>query len=236
MSCREQQNMGLNVDGGLATAAAVPADSVYPLPEQLGWAEASLVEPLACVLAALKRADLGSCRSAAVVGAGPMGLLAVSVLAQRGLRPLAAFEPHGRRRDVAHRCGATHTLDGSSIGSAAWEAEVGGTGPDLVVNATGHLLAESVDLAAPRATVVQIGYDRTAIASLRPAVLVEKVLRLVGSNGSEFTFSEAIELAATGCLPLRQIITAELGLDEFELALERMRTGTEAKVSIRFDD
>ncbi|MFN8218360.1 MAG: alcohol dehydrogenase catalytic domain-containing protein [Solirubrobacterales bacterium] len=234
MSCGEQVNLGINRDGGFADHATVPSACCYPLPDRLGWVEASLVEPLACVPEALGRVQWRTGpRSAAVVGGGPMGVLATAALAGAGVAPLVAFEPSKLRRALLERCGASATADGSEVAPDVYRALThGDRAPSLVFNATGHLLAECIELAAPRGTVVQLGYARQATVVMEPRRLVEKGLVVIGSNGTEFASQAGLEKAAGGELPLSKMVTARIGLSEFGSMSDRMRAGLEGKVVV----
>jgi 2-desacetyl-2-hydroxyethyl bacteriochlorophyllide A dehydrogenase len=83
----------------------VEESCVVPLPEGLHVSEASLVEPIACSLHALRRAGLGGDERVAVVGAGMIGLAAALVARAAGC-PTDVVARHGAQRDAAARIGA----------------------------------------------------------------------------------------------------------------------------------
>ena len=70
------QSYGIGRDGGMADEMFVEESCVVPLPESLAVSDASLVEPIACSLHALRRAGLHGDERVAVVGAGMIGLAA----------------------------------------------------------------------------------------------------------------------------------------------------------------
>jgi 2-desacetyl-2-hydroxyethyl bacteriochlorophyllide A dehydrogenase len=111
--CRQAvtQSIGIGRDGGMADEMVVAESCVVPLPDGVDVADASLVEPVACSLHALRRAELRGDERVAVVGAGMIGLAAALVArAEGGAVDVAAR--HDAQRDVAARIGAGTEPDG----------------------------------------------------------------------------------------------------------------------------
>lgn len=106
-----------------------------------------LGEPLACAVNAVKRGRVIPGDSAAVIGAGYMGLLLLSVLRTTSLAPIVVFDLKEENRQLALAAGADIAVDPadeSAVKKAA--GEVGGNGFDNVYEAAGAQSA--IDLAA----------------------------------------------------------------------------------------
>jgi len=87
--CAGQQTLGYHHDGGFAEylkvpSAALAAGGVNLLPEGTGFAEASVTEPLACVLNGQELVGVGSGDVVVVVGTGPAGCLQARLARSRG--------------------------------------------------------------------------------------------------------------------------------------------------------
>ena len=95
----------------MADEMVVDESCVVPLPDGLDLADASLVEPIACSLHALRRAGLRGDERVAVVGAGMIGLAAALVARSEGCAVDVAAR-HDAQRDVAARIGAGTEPDG----------------------------------------------------------------------------------------------------------------------------
>lgn len=89
----------------------LPARNVIPLPEGLSFEEGTLFEPLAIALHSMRFADPQPGESAVVFGAGPIGLVTLSVLKLSGVGRTWVVEPVPHRREMALAMGADAVLD-----------------------------------------------------------------------------------------------------------------------------
>jgi L-iditol 2-dehydrogenase len=87
--CPNQESIGYHYDGGFAEYVTVPGkvlavDGLNRIPSGVGFAEASLAEPLACVLNGQELARVGAADDVVVIGSGPIGCLHVRLARSRG--------------------------------------------------------------------------------------------------------------------------------------------------------
>ncbi len=110
----------------------LPASNLLPLPASLGFREGTLFEPLAVALHSMKFACLQPLETAAVFGAGPIGLMTVVLLKMCGAGRVFAIEPVQHRREMAKALGADEVIDPHEA-SAASEVlrETAGRGVDV---------------------------------------------------------------------------------------------------------
>ena len=139
-----QRALGITADGGMAEHFRAPAERLVPIPPGLDVRDASIVEPASVSWHALRLAGGGPGKRVAVVGAGALGLLAVAGARHMGATEVALDARHPQQQEAGERLGAR-------IGAAG--------AYDVVVEAAGTAasLARSVDLVAPRGTVVVLG-------------------------------------------------------------------------------
>jgi L-iditol 2-dehydrogenase len=144
----------------------LPAENLVRLPANVALAVGTLVEPLAVVLHAIKLAPPVLGETAAVIGAGPIGLLTVAALKRAGVGRVWAVEPLPHRRELARLMGADATLAPEAPESlaAAVVADSGGRGVDLVFDcaAKGGSEEASLRMAAPGGRVVFTGISSEA--------------------------------------------------------------------------
>ena len=229
--CTHRQVLGVSCDtyrrqGCFAEYAIVPERCVYPLPEQMGFVAASLLEPLTIGLQAVRLGNASpATRSAVVIGAGTIGLAIIVALKSYGVQRVAAVDLDASRLNEAREFGADAVFEADQITAkqlAEWGASSADTdGADLVLEAVGA--AASVETAIHAVTrggsVVLVGNVSPAV-ELPLQTVVTRQIRLQGSCASAGCYPEAIELAASGAVDLSKFVSRvaplEDGIDWFE--------------------
>src|SRR2546428_170276 len=100
--CLSRTAVGIDVDGGFAHAVTVPSRCCWRVPDGARDEDLLLTEPLAVMVRAVDRGAPRPGETAAVVGVGTLGLLALQVLCARGARVLAVGRARARPL-VTHR-------------------------------------------------------------------------------------------------------------------------------------
>ena len=229
--CTHRQVLGVSCDtyrrqGCFAEYAIVPERCVYPLPEQMGFVAASLLEPLTIGLQAVRLGNASpATRSAVVIGAGTIGLAIIVALKSYGVQRIAAVDLDASRLNEAREFGADAVFEADQITAkqlAEWGASSADTdGADLVLEAVGA--AASVETAIHAVTrggtVVLVG-NVSPVVELPLQTVVTRQIRLQGSCASAGCYPEAIELAASGAVDLSRFVSRvaplEDGIDWFE--------------------
>lgn len=136
-------SLGIGRDGGMADEVMVPASSIVRLPSGLAVSDASLVEPVAVAVHGVRRGRISPADRVVVVGAGAIGLCAVTAIRAIGAR-VDLVARHDHQRVVGERLGADLVV---------------GDGYDVVVDAVGTSasLDQSIALARPGARLLMLG-------------------------------------------------------------------------------
>ncbi len=135
----ERMVMGAYADY-LLVPAHVIARNAFLKPAHLGFEEAALLEPLACVVHAQETARPESFESVLIVGAGPFGLLHMLALKSHGVREIAVAGRGAQRLRWAGELGADRVIDVTrDDAEGAVAALNAGFGPDLVIECTGQV-------------------------------------------------------------------------------------------------
>jgi threonine dehydrogenase-like Zn-dependent dehydrogenase len=133
--CRSaiSHSYGIGRDGGMADEIVVEESCVVPLPAGVDVVDASLVEPIACSLHALRRAGLRRDQRVAVVGAGAIGLAAAAVARAMGCT-IDVLARHDAQREATERIGAGTEPEGE------YDVVVDAAGTDSALNVCFKLL------------------------------------------------------------------------------------------------
>ena len=95
----------------------LPVECIMPLPAGVGFVEGTLFEPLAVVLLSMTHVAIQPLETAAVFGAGPIGLLTLIMLKMCGAGRVWVVEPVPHRRQMAMAAGADAVLDPHGLDS-----------------------------------------------------------------------------------------------------------------------
>jgi len=101
--------------GFFRDTANVPSLNLMPLPRNLGFAEATLFEPISIILHSFRFGDPKLGETAAVFGAGPIGLSTIACLRLAGVRRIWCVEPVAHRREMALHLGADAVIDPGQV-------------------------------------------------------------------------------------------------------------------------
>jgi L-iditol 2-dehydrogenase len=242
--CPNQERIGYQHDGGFAELMRVPAKvlavgGVNRIPEGLSFAEASLAEPLSCVINGQELARVGQGQTVAVVGAGPIGCLHVRLARARGAARVLLVELSARRLELAAGLVAPDqaVAAGATDAVAAVRELTGGRGADVIIVAAGSGRAQedAVAMAAPRGTVSFFGglpKDSSTITCDANIVHYREV-SIVGANGSSPDHNrQALGLIASGAVPVADLITHRLPLERTVEGIHTVTSGEAIKVTV----
>jgi 2-desacetyl-2-hydroxyethyl bacteriochlorophyllide A dehydrogenase len=200
--CRRRQVLGLHVAGGFAEYVAVPVKNLYPLPEETGFVEGALAEPLACGLhmAGLAARDMGQ---AAILGAGPIGLMMLQVARELKFPRIAVVEVNPHRAAAARQLGADLTVNPSDPN--CWGELDGFFGEDgcaVVFDAAGFSATRQLALKLVSTggliVLAGLGEQETALDCVE---IVRREIRLQGAFAyCRREFQKALEWVAGGRL------------------------------------
>jgi 2-desacetyl-2-hydroxyethyl bacteriochlorophyllide A dehydrogenase len=201
---------GVGSDGGMADVLVVEERNLVPLPDGVTPADASLVEPIACSVHALRRAGVQPGDRVAVVGAGAIGLGAAAAAGWLGAS-VAVAARHDAQRAAATAMGATLDPEGEF---------------DVVVDGAGttSALATCVQLLRPGGTLALVATHWEPVEL--PAFFTSKEPRMVGAvTHANDDMASAAQLLADRPEVPAAMITHRLPLDRaadaFRIAADR---------------
>ncbi len=239
--CPNQESMGYHYDGGFAEYMIIPAkvlavNGVNPIPDGVSFAEASVAEPLACVLNGQSLARVGAGDDVVVMGAGPIGCLHVRLARARGAARVFLVDVNSERLSMA----ADLVHPDAVIDTDPVEAVLkltGGRGADVVITAAaaGAAQEQAVLMAARQARISFFGGlpKDDPFIRLDSNLVHYRELTIVGANGSSPAHNaEALRLIAEGAVPVADLITHRLPLSQVLDGIDLVSRGAAIKVTI----
>lgn len=242
--CEHVEVLGVDRDGVFAEYVVLPEVNAWKNDPALDPALASVQEPLGNAVHALLPEDnvedlVG--KSVLVTGCGPIGLLAIAVAHALGAERVIATEVNPVRIDLAKRMGADLVLNPARDGSAAVRAireATSGDGVDVAVEMSGHPAAVKLafDALTPGGRVSLLGIFEGDVALNLDDAIIFKAARVHGIYGrrmfSTWYQVRGILKSAEFRRKMAQIITHRVPLGRLPEAMELMKSGAAAKVSL----
>jgi threonine dehydrogenase-like Zn-dependent dehydrogenase len=228
--------VGFEHPGGYAECFLTEAQNVCPLPTDFPAAAATLIEPLAVSVRALRRLRVQGESAALVCGDGPIGLLLLLLLRQAGVTTVALAGGREARLRLAREFGAAATVNSLAAGDDAASA-LRRILPDpcpLLLEASGSPRSlETLLNVAPRgARLLLLGDYAQSRAAFPWNHLLHRELELVGSNASADAWPAAVSLAQDLRGQLARLVTHRLPAERFAEGMALLHSRDESVVKV----
>jgi L-iditol 2-dehydrogenase len=242
--CPNQESIGYHYEGGFAEYLVVPAKvlavgGLNRIPDGVSYAEASVAEPLACVLNGQQLARVGEGDDVVVIGSGPIGCLHVRLARARGAARVVLVDLNADRlRRAADLVAPDATVVAGEVDVVDAVLKLtDGRGADVVITAaaSGAAQEQALRMVARQGRISLFGGlpKDSPVISVDANLVHYRELTLVGANGSSPAHNaEALRLIATGAVPVADLITHRLPLERTLEAFDVVARGDAIKVTI----
>lgn len=218
--------------------AAIVARNTYKLPDDLDFAAAAPLEPLATVVHGMAETGIELGDTVVVHGAGPIGLMFVRLATLRGANVISVDQSPWRLRQAAH-AGAVDTIDLSEVSDPDDRVALikrrtpHGRGADVGIEAVGlpGVWEQTVRTLRPGATAVLFGgTPKGAPFSVDSSAMhyEEYTLKGVFHHTPNYVRT-AVELLASKKVDGSTLVTERRPLDALISSLEDMAAGRGSK-------
>ncbi len=229
--------------GAYAEYIKVPARIVtlntQAIPEHLTYEEAAVTEPLACVLRAVEKAKTQLGDVIAIIGAGPIGLLHLLTVKKKGAAKVIVSDTIDERLHFAEILGADETINAKQEDTVEKTKKLtGGYGADVVIEAIGMPATweQALRMVRKGGTVLEFGGcpPGTEIKVNTEQLHYGETTILGAFHTTPAYFQKALNLIASGAIPVKPLITRKMKLDNINEAFETLTTSrSDIKISIQ---
>ncbi len=213
--CVDLKVLGVHVDGGMAEYFAHPADMLWKLPDDMPWDLAPIAEPLTISLHGIHRGGLKAGEHVAIIGAGPIGMLAAMAAIAYGAEPIL-IDLVEERLEFARELGVKKTILSGSEDAVKKVAEyTDGRMAELVMECSGAnpAIRSTLDLVSNAGRITLTGWPKNE-TPLPTDMITKKEVDIRGARTSANEFEEAIDLIYTGKVDVRKVLTKVISMDE----------------------
>ena len=215
------------VPGCLSEYYVINQSQAHPIADSVGFAEATLAEPLAIglhIVDNLVRPEGGE--TYAIIGAGPIGLVTTFAARLRDAADIYVSEKRPERLRAAEELGANDTCITPKTKFDSFVAErTGGRGADVAVEAAGELDAveEVTRLACIHGTAVIEGIPPAGKAKIDINAARRRELKVIFGRRSCHKADEALEMIESGQFKSDVLLTHRFPLEDAQQAFEHTR-------------
>lgn len=243
--CQNQTSVGYQYDGGFAEYMIVPqqvlkVDGLNKIPDNVGYDEASAAEPFACAINAQEQLGIQEGDFTVVFGAGPIGCMHIRIA--RGVHkvgPVVLVDVNAERLKMsADAVQPDHVINAAEEDVVAKVMELtGGRGADVIITATPANVTQeqAISMAARQGRISFFGGlpKNDPFIKADSNVIHYRQLHVHGANGSSPAHNKrALEYISTGQVPVKDLITRHIPLDEVLSAFDIVKSGQAIKVTV----
>jgi Zn-dependent alcohol dehydrogenase len=230
--------------GAFAESVVVDVSQVVRIPKEIRFDAAAL---LACGVitgygAVVNTAGLRPGATAAVIGAGGVGLNAIQGAAISGARTVIALDVVDSKLEAARRFGGTHAVNAGAADATEQVRRItGGRGVDYVFVTVGAKAAftQAFSLAARSGTIVVVGMPATGVTvPVDPGDIAHHNLRVLGSKMGgahiQADIPKLVSLYQQGRLKLDELVSGRYALSQINDAMASAKSGQALRNVIMF--
>ena len=243
--CQNQTSVGYQYDGGFAEYMVVPkevlkVDGLNRIPDGVGYDEASAAEPFACAINAQEQLGIEEGDFVVVFGAGPIGCMHIRIA--RGVHKagtIVLVDINAERLAMsAEAVNPDLTIDASSVNVVEEVLRLTeGRGADVIITATPANInqEQAIAMAARNGRISFFG----GLPKTNPMIACDsnlvhyRQLHIHGANGSAPAHHKrALEYISTGQIPVKDLITRHVPLENVLDAFDIVAKGEAIKVTV----
>ena len=211
-NCIKYDYYGSRRDGGMQSELLVKESNLVYIPDSVSYLSASMIEPTAVCLHAIKKAEIKNADNVLIYGAGTIGLLCGMWAKAFGVQNVDFFDINKDRIAFAKSLGFN---------------EYKNSKVSVVIEASGanNALNDAINNCKNFGKIVLVGHGKKdlTISHTNYALILRKQLTLLGTWNSDFTknvndWKESIDAIANGLINPEKLITHKIPLENADLA------------------
>ena len=225
-------HQGKVADGGMAEYIKFcKRDIVHKVPNELPDIWGAMIEPLACSVHTIERANIKFSDVVVIAGLGPIGLCKLQLARLKNPRLLIGIDLKKKRLELAKELGADIVLNPLEQDVVEEVKRLtNGYGCDIYIHNSGtpEGVIQGLQMLRKLGTFVEFSVFSSPTTVDWSIIGDRKELNIFGSHISPYTYPIAIDLLAKGKVKVDKIVTHTFSLEKFEEAFKLAEKGEES--------
>ncbi len=209
---------------------------IYKIPEAISFEEASLIEPMACAVHTVQRAEIEFEDVVVLAGAGTLGLSMTQLIKLKTPKKLIVLDINNKRLELAKKHGADLVINPTEEDAIKRVKELtDGYGCDVYIEATGSPsgVKQGLEMIRKLGTFVEFSVFGKETTTDWSVIGDRKELDIRGSHLGPYTYPVVIDLLERKLLSAEGYIAAKYKIDDFEKALNKAHNKDSIKVLLK---
>lgn len=211
-------------DGAFVQYIKIREDFVFSIPDHLSYEEAALVEPFSVGLHAAARTGLQPGSTVAIMGMGPVGLMAVAAAKAYGAATIIVTDLEPLRLEAARQMGASHIINIREQDPLEEIKRItNGKGVDVAWETAGNPKALQSALGSLRrgGKLAIVELPAQDEIPLNVPFIADNEVDIYGIFRYANTYPKGINFLSSGIVDANKLITDKFALEQTQEAMER---------------
>lgn len=232
--CKETKIIGVDTTGCFAEYVAIPESNIWKNPKEMSFDHASIQEPMGNAVHTVLAGEVVG-KTVAVIGCGPIGLMAIGISKAAGASQVIAIDVNPYRLDIAQQMGATTIINSLTENPVEVALQLtDNNGIDVICEMSGHSAAmnHGFEMVTNGGRVSILSLPTKPISIDVTNHIVFKGITVQGITGRQMykTWKQVSNLLASGQVDVTPLMTHHFPLEEFETGFDLMISGQCGKV------
>ena len=236
--CKNTKIIGVDVDGGFAPYAVVPAMNARPTSSIVPKSVASMQDAIGNAVHTVMDGEVDG-QTILITGLGPIGLFAIAICKALGAKKVYGTEVSEFRIGLAHRLGIDKVINPLQEDAYCVLQQSEPEGVDATLEMSGHpgALELAIDRTRLGGRISLLGLYADRLRFMDMNKVIFKGLRLNGIVGRRLweTWEQMDRLFTEKGLDLTPVVTHEMHFSQIEEAMQILKAGTAGKIVLSFD-
>ncbi|MGS0740230.1 zinc-binding dehydrogenase [Glaciimonas sp. GG7] len=224
-------------DGGMAEYMRIPPSAlVHKIPAAITLEDAAIIEPMACAIHTVNRAEVQLDDVVVIAGAGPLGLMMVQIAHLKTPKKLVVIDLVPERLALAKEYGADVVIDPTKEDALAIiHALTEGYGCDVYIETTGVPagVTQGLNLIRKLGRFVEFSVFGKETSADWSIIGDRKELDVRGAHLGPYCYPVAIDLFERGLITSKGIVTHTFGLGDWSAAFALANSTDSIKVLLK---
>jgi L-iditol 2-dehydrogenase len=230
--CENIVALGIHSNGAFAEYCLISGKVAYKISKDVPVGEAACAEPLACVINGTNKIRLQPGETAAVIGAGPIGMMTAILFKASWAGKVFIADQSPYRIEHARQLNIGRVVDVRKEDLREVILKETGIGVDVAADVVGTQLATCINISRKGGRLMVFGVNSQSVAQFPQSLITFKELQVLGTWLANATFPEAVRILESCTIDMSSLITETIPLSDIHKGIAKLAKGDAVKIIV----